>query len=266
MDYSNGWIAVYRSLMNHWLYPIDRPFTKLEAWIDLLMMVNWTNKTVCFGGEMIECQRGEIITSQLKLMKRWGWSKAKLLRLQTLLQKDRMIDVKSDSKKTTIRILNYEEYQCVIENSEIKKTAKKTTERPETLRKKDRKLTTTEQNNNITIEEIIDIRWKTDFSIYQKQCLDAFTKFANDPDFIAEQKRFYPRVDIDKTIWNAHRSFWGEESGWKQFKKRRTKTINWKLTIINAIKWKPNQIYLEGSLFSKPDPAIEPKIFSLKKP
>ena len=149
----NGWIALYRSITTHWLYPVDRPFTKLEAWIDLLMMVNWTQKTVCFGSEMIECGRGEIITSQLKLMKRWGWSKAKLLNYQKILQKDRMIVVKSDSKKTTIKLLNYEEYQAVIENQENKKTGKKTAKRPQTEREKDFKLTTTEQGNNVTIEQ-----------------------------------------------------------------------------------------------------------------
>jgi len=247
----SGWIAIHRSLTNHWLYPVDRPFTKLEAWIDLLMMVNWTKKTVCLGAETIECERGEIVTSQLKLMKRWGWSKSKLINYQNILQKDRMIVVKSDSKKTTIKILKYEDYQDVIEICKIKKTAEKTAERPDNVPKKDRKPYTTKQYNK---EELnIEILWKTDFEKYKADCMEAFTKFSTDQKFLTEQSQFYSKLDIVKTMWNAHRSYWDDEKAWNHLKKQSTKKINWKLTIINAIKYKPNWIYLEGA-FNKPKP------------
>jgi hypothetical protein len=236
----SGWIALYRSLTTHWLYPVNRPFTKLEAWIDLLMMVNWETKSVAIGSKMVECQRGEIITSQLKLMKRWGWSKSKLLSYQKILQKDRMIDVKSDNEKTTIKLLNYEEYQAVIENEKIKKTDKKTAKRPQNVLQKDLKLNTTKQieqvnNNNNT--------WRDDFKIYLTDCKKAYNQLYKDESFIAEQSRLNPGVNVRLSIEKGFKNFWGTEAGWKHKKKSRSTDLDWKQTIIKSITSPMNKVY-----------------------
>jgi hypothetical protein len=60
---------------------------------------------------MIEAQRGEVITSELKLMERWRWSKSKVRRFIKGLADERMVIKKADSKKTSLSIVNWETYQ-----------------------------------------------------------------------------------------------------------------------------------------------------------
>ena len=122
-----GWIGLYRSMTNHWIYPIGI-FTKYEAWIDLLLMVNHEEKKVFDGADMQSCEKGETITSQLKLMKKWSWSKSKLLKFLKVLKSDQMIDYRATTKKTTIKILNFHSYQDFEAISKIKKDHRKTVE------------------------------------------------------------------------------------------------------------------------------------------
>lgn len=61
--------------------------------------------------ELIEVQRWEFVSSELKLMKKWGWGKTKIRCFLDILSKDEMIIKKTDSKKTSIFVLNYDKYQ-----------------------------------------------------------------------------------------------------------------------------------------------------------
>ena len=106
-----GWIALHRSIRDHWLYQEKRVFSKYEAWLDILMDANHQDKKVLFDGKLIEVQRGCFITSIRQLCDRWGWSNSKVKRFLNILELDEMIKVKSDSKKTAITIDNYDFYQ-----------------------------------------------------------------------------------------------------------------------------------------------------------
>lgn len=125
-----GWIKLHRSIMEHYLYTAE-PFDRLHAWIDILLNCNHESKKIMLNGELIEVGAGEYITSLRKLCERWGWSRTKIKRFFNELENDDMITVKSDSKKTLIRVLNY----CVYQDNP---TAKKATEKPQ----KDHKKTT----------------------------------------------------------------------------------------------------------------------------
>jgi len=106
-----GWISIHRRITHHWLYEEKRVFSRFEAWIDLLLMANHKDTRFPLGNEIVEAKRGEVVTSELKLMERWGWSKTKLRNFLELCEKDGMIIKKSDRKKTAIFIVNYEDYQ-----------------------------------------------------------------------------------------------------------------------------------------------------------
>ena len=108
---SNGWISLHRKVMDHPLYKEKRIFSKFEAWIDLLLLANHKDNKFLLGNELVEVKAGSFITSELKLMERWGWGKSKTRSFLELLEKDRMIVKKSDRKKTTINICNYNVYQ-----------------------------------------------------------------------------------------------------------------------------------------------------------
>lgn len=122
-----GWIKLHRKIQEHWLYQEKRKFSRFEAWIDLLMMVNHEDAKVVLGNELIEVKRGQRITSIRQLCDRWGWSNTKVTQFLKLLESDGMATVKSDSKKTVITIDNYDFYQ----GREDKKTTDKQQENDE---------------------------------------------------------------------------------------------------------------------------------------
>lgn len=107
---NKGWISLYRSIQDHWLWQ-EKPFSKAQAWLDLLLSANHQDKKIALGNELILVRRGSFITSELKLMGRWGWGKEKTRKFLKLLQDDGMIVKISDHKKTTINIVNYNDYQ-----------------------------------------------------------------------------------------------------------------------------------------------------------
>ena len=106
----SGWISIHRKIQDHWLWK-EKPFDKRSAWIDILLMVNHEDKKVLLRNELIEVKRGSRITSIRQLCERWGWSNTKVKNFLNLLEKDNMLIVKSDSKKTTLTVVNYNDYQ-----------------------------------------------------------------------------------------------------------------------------------------------------------
>ncbi|AVO22608.1 DnaD domain protein [Aeribacillus composti] len=106
-----GWIKLHRKIQEHWLYQDKRKFSRFEAWVDLLLMVNHDDSKVVLGNEIIEVKRGQRITSIRQLCEKWGWSNTKVTQFLKLLQNDGMIEVKSDTKKTIITVVNYDFYQ-----------------------------------------------------------------------------------------------------------------------------------------------------------
>ena len=123
-----GWVGIYRKLQCHWLWD-DKPFSKGQAWIDLLLLANHGDKKVLLGNEIVEVKTGSFITSELKLMERWGWSKTKVRSFLKLLESDGMIVKKSDRKKTVISIEKYSDYSVYETTERPPRDHKETTER-----------------------------------------------------------------------------------------------------------------------------------------
>ena len=105
-----GWISIYRKIQDSWLWE-DKPFSKGQAWVDLLLSVNHKDNKIMFDGKLINVKRGEFITSIRKLCEKWGWSNTKVRRFLDVLQSDRMVSYKSDTRKTIVSIVNYSDYQ-----------------------------------------------------------------------------------------------------------------------------------------------------------
>src|SRR5690554_2898833 len=123
--------------MEHPLYQEKRKFSRFEAWIDLLLLANHKDNKFLLGNELITVERVIFITSELKLMERWGWGKSKLRSFLEMLENDGMIVKKSDRKKTTITICNY----CIYQGSEMEN-------RPQTDYKQTDNGLITDTNNN----------------------------------------------------------------------------------------------------------------------
>jgi len=125
-----GWIKLHRCIVSHWIYS-EKPFTKFQAWVDILMMANHEDKKILLGNKLIEVKRGSFITSEAKLMDRWGWSKSKLRSFLKLLQNDGMIIKKTDHKKTTITVVNYSDYQDKETTKKLQKDHRETIKEPQ---------------------------------------------------------------------------------------------------------------------------------------
>ena len=126
-----GWIKIYRKIREHAFFQEKRIFSRFEAWVDLILQANHKDARVLLGNELIEVQRGSFITSEVKLMERWKWSKSKVRAFLTLLQDDEMIVKKTDRKKTTLSICNYSLYQDIETTEEPIKNHEETAKRPQ---------------------------------------------------------------------------------------------------------------------------------------
>ena len=105
-----GWVKVHREIQDNWLWK-DTPFSRGQAFIDLIMMVNHEDKKIMFNGTLTEVKRGSTITSIRKLSDKWGWSKGKVDHFLKQLQNNETLTYKKDTKKTVIILENYDLYQ-----------------------------------------------------------------------------------------------------------------------------------------------------------
>ena len=123
-EVNKGWISLYRSIQDHWLWQ-EKPYDKTHAWLDLLLSANHQDKKIVFDSNLVEVKRGEFITSIRKLCERWGWSNSKVKKFLDTLQSDGMITYKSDTKKTAINIVNYNVYQTLSDAENVTETSQK---------------------------------------------------------------------------------------------------------------------------------------------
>lgn len=146
-----GWISLSRKIQDSFVWK-DKPFSKGQAWIDLLLSVNHEDNKFLLGNELIMCERGSMVTSVRKLTERWGWSNTKTVNFLNLLESDEMIVQKKDTKKTVISIVKYDDYQ----NSE---NTKKTVKRHESDTRATRERTNNNDNNDNNVNNNISSRF-----------------------------------------------------------------------------------------------------------
>jgi len=121
----SGWIKLYRSVQDHWLYNEKRKFSRFEAWNDILLTVNFTDAQTIIKGKVYDVKRGQSILSLESWSKRWSWDKNAVRRFLTLLQKEEMIDLVSDNITTQLTVCKYEDYQGEGNANETQKKRKR---------------------------------------------------------------------------------------------------------------------------------------------
>jgi len=121
-----GYIKLWRSSENNKYY-FSEPFTKWQAWVDLLLLANHDSGCITKRGIDITVMRGQLADGELRLADRWDWSRGKVRRFLKKLEKDNQITKvfssengtedstedgqKKPSVKVLIEIINYNEYQ-----------------------------------------------------------------------------------------------------------------------------------------------------------
>ena len=156
-----GWVKIHRDLLDNELWS-DKPFTKGQAWVDLLLLANHKDKNVLIGSHTEMVERGSFITSELKLMERWGWGRKKVKLFLNFLESQKMIERNANNKRTAITIVNYGFYQDCDLPKEQQKNSKRTDKeqlRNSTGTAKEHK----QERKNERMKEYID----TDVSIKQ---------------------------------------------------------------------------------------------------
>lgn len=128
----SGWIKIHRSITDHWLYNEKRVYSKLEAWYDLLLNVNYCDAKTIIKGKLFEVKRGQSIMSLESWGKRWNWDKSKVRRFFNLLQNDSMIVLVCDNITTQLTICNYDSYQAERNADETQTKHKRNTDEIQT--------------------------------------------------------------------------------------------------------------------------------------
>jgi len=105
-----GWIKLYRKIQDNPLWE-DKPFSKGQAWIDIMLMANHSDKDRLVGSQTENIKRGCLIVSEKKLMERWGWSKNKVRGFLNYLENENMIKKNTSPKRTGLNLVNYSIYQ-----------------------------------------------------------------------------------------------------------------------------------------------------------
>lgn len=112
---TDGWIKLHRRIGNHWLWPKGRRYSNLEAWIDLMLSANYQPGKVDTGSKVITIRRGQFMTSQVQLGRRWGWNRETVSRFLSKLKADEMLDIETSKESSTgytlLTIRNYGKFQ-----------------------------------------------------------------------------------------------------------------------------------------------------------
>lgn len=96
--------------MENEFYFVDR-FTKMQAWIDLLLLANHKPVTIFIRGNEINLKEGQLAYSQLSLAKRWKWNRKTVDKFLSMLQNREMLDNRKTRLTTIISIRKWNEYQ-----------------------------------------------------------------------------------------------------------------------------------------------------------
>lgn len=111
LNIMEGYIKLYRKIKEnkYWLEP--RKFSKLEAWIDLLLRASFKDKALVVGDVILSLKAGQFVTSQVKLSEAWGWNRETVNKYLKQLKNDKQIYYKTSNKFTLITISNWDNYQ-----------------------------------------------------------------------------------------------------------------------------------------------------------
>lgn len=105
-----GFVKIDREIMEHWVWE-DKPFSKGQAWIDLILLANHKDVKRIQGGKVVMFKRGTVNRSILSLAKRWGWNPKKVRNFINTLKNDEMVLSEGTTQGTTIIIENYGKFQ-----------------------------------------------------------------------------------------------------------------------------------------------------------
>lgn len=157
----DGWIKVYRSLASHELW-LAEPFTKGQAWTDLLLLANHEKNVIEVRGIRVTIERGQVGWSEERLARRWKWSRCKLRTFFVRLEKEQQIRQQKNNVSSLITIINYDKFQEKDSKIDIQKDSRKTPEKHQknTNKNEKNKKYILSDGREFTPIEFFELLWK----------------------------------------------------------------------------------------------------------
>ena len=183
---NKGWVKLWRKQFDNWIS--EEPFCSGYAWCYLYSQANHKKGAVNFRNEYIEIERGQFLTSKLKLQKIFGWTRQRVAGLLLALENSEMITYRTTNRYTVITIVNYDLYQGSEEENDIQND-KQVTNRLLTGLKRG---TINKNDKNVKNEK--KKSKKISFNFIKKE----FTNLTKEK--MEEFNEKYPGVDIDQEI------------------------------------------------------------------
>ena len=116
MSADYGYIRLHRCIRDNSIVWEERA-SRLQAWIDLLMLANYKDGELVDGYAIKEVRRGSFFSSFPKLGARWNWDKRTVKRFLLFLQDNGMVKLEIfDGNGIAVNVVNYERYQGFSEN------------------------------------------------------------------------------------------------------------------------------------------------------
>lgn len=199
---AKGYIKLHRAIKDCWIWNDNEPFTKGQAWIDLLLSANHADKKILFEGKLRTIHAGQFHTSILKLSDRWKWDRRKTTQFLKLLESDEMITTNSTTHGTTINIVNWGKYQieCTTDGTTESTTDDTTDAQPHVqpmhTNKNDKECKKNDKKNNkATAKQFVDDAvlngWVQDFISHRRKIKKPMTDKAIEL-FIQRLERLCP--------------------------------------------------------------------------
>lgn len=107
---NKGWVKIHRQIENNALWTLE-PFTKGQAWVDLIILANHKPGKISIRGNIIDIKRGQLAHSEVTLSERWSWSRNKTRRFLKWLETEQQIEQEKSNVTTLITITKYNDYQ-----------------------------------------------------------------------------------------------------------------------------------------------------------
>ena len=107
---NKGFIKLPRQIIEDTHY-FSEPFTRTQAWVDLIILANYQDTTALVRGVKIVVKRGQVCRSITELAKRWKWSRNRVMRFTEGLVDAERLHVQKLPIVNVYTIRDYEEYQ-----------------------------------------------------------------------------------------------------------------------------------------------------------
>jgi hypothetical protein len=214
-------------------------------WCFLLLKVNY--KKAWFCG--IEIMPGQFATSYGSLADQTG---ASIKQLRTYLEKLTILNmIKRENRAnrfTIITICHWLTYQQTeIQEGQTEGTTEGTTEGKLRANRGQQSKNLNNLENDKKERKLLSERtWESSFWLFRKNLIIAYRSLTNkiqtDDQYRRELQEAHPLIDLAASLKKAMTHFWATPTGWKWAKKnRKTETLNYTLSLINAID--KNRVY-----------------------